>query len=74
MAGEALNEILYEFVPQGRFVRVIAVDPVSRVEVTVVGDRAASRETLKRIAANKLKYVLNKDAKTATPRREDNLY
>ena len=74
MANEALDEVLFEFVPQGRFVKVVAVDPVSRVEVTVVGDRMAGRETLKRIAINKLKYVIGKGAAKPDGRRDDNLY
>ena len=75
MAQNTLDEVLFEFVPQGRFVKVVAVDPVSRVEVTVVGDRMARPETLKRIATNKLKYVLGKAAEKAGDRQgDDNLY
>jgi len=70
-----LDEVLFEFVPQGRFVKVVAIDPVSRVEVTVVGDRMAGTETLKRIAINKLRYVLGKAAQKASDhKRDDNLY
>jgi hypothetical protein len=75
MAQETLNEVLFEFVPQGRFVKVIALDPISKVEVTVVGDRMARAETLQRIAVNKLRYVLTKRAEAArNQRRDDNLY
>ena len=75
MAQEELGEVLLEFVPQGRFVKVIAIDPVSRVEVSVVGDRMSGPETLKRVAVNKLKYVLGKrDEAARNPRRDDNLY
>ena len=44
MAGDEvqLEEVLFEFIPNGRFVKVIAVDPISRVEIAMVGDRAAS--------------------------------
>jgi hypothetical protein len=38
MARDALHEVLFEFVPHGRFVKVVAIDPISGVEVTVVGD------------------------------------
>ena len=61
MANETLSEVLFEFIQQGRYVKVVAMDPVSRVEVTVVGDRAATKDTLKRIAINKLRYVLNRN-------------
>jgi len=75
MAREALNEVLFEFVPQGRFVKVVAIDPISGVEVTVVGDRMAGPETLKRVAINKLKYVLRKGSgETRRAPRDDNLY
>jgi len=75
MAQDTLNEVLLEFVPQGRFVKVIAIDPVSKVEVSVVGDRMSTPETLKRIAVNKLRYVIGKQAESARNRtRDDNLY
>jgi hypothetical protein len=75
VAQETLNEVLFEFVPQGRFVKVTALDPVTKVEVTVVGDRMASAETLQRIAINKLRYVLTKRADEARNQRgDDNLY
>lgn len=75
MGQQGLDEVLLEFVPQGRFVKVIAIDPVSKTEVSVVGDRMASPETLKRIAVNKLKYVLGRQAERARNQgRDDNLY
>ncbi|MAF47887.1 MAG: hypothetical protein QGH73_05930 [Rhodospirillales bacterium] len=62
MAGDEvqLEEVLFEFIPNGRFVKVIAVDPISRVEIAMVGDRAASIDTLERLAIQKLKYVIAK--------------
>jgi len=75
MAQETLSEVLFEFVPQGRFVKVTALDPVTKTEVSVVGDRGSSPETLKRVAVNKLRFVLNRAAGQAPARRqEDNLY
>ncbi len=55
-----LNEVLIEFRPQGKYVRVAAIDPVSGTEVTMVGDAHQSEEALKRIAARKLLYVMEK--------------
>ena len=55
-----LREVLFEFIPAGRYIRVIAVDPDSRVEVTVVGDRKASQKELQRIAIQKLRYVIGR--------------
>lgn len=62
MAGDEvqLKEVLFEFIPNGRFVKVIAVDPISRVEIAMVGDRMASVDTLERLAIQKLKYVIAK--------------
>ena len=75
MAQDTLGEVLFEFVPQGRFVKVTALDPVTKVEVTVVGDRLARADMLQRVAINKLRYVLTKRAEEArNQRRDDNLY
>lgn len=63
---EVLLELHYT---GGRAVRVIAIDPDTGTEVTMVGDAARSEEELKRLAANKLAYVLNKKRKS-----ENDLY
>jgi len=54
------REILYEFSRIGSYLKVTAMDPDSLVEVSVSGPANGSREVLRRIAANKLIYVLNK--------------
>jgi hypothetical protein len=41
-------------------VQVSAIDPVTRTEVSIVGDRSRSEAALARIAVRKLKYVLAK--------------
>ena len=75
MAQETLGEVLFEFVQKGRFVRVTAMDPVSKAEAVVVGDAASSPEILKRVALNKLRFVMNRgQGQVSAPRREDNLY
>jgi hypothetical protein len=51
---------LIEFVSRGRFVKVIAIDPVSLIEVCIVGDARESQSRLENIAARKLRYVLLK--------------
>ncbi len=62
MAGDEvqLEEVLFEFIPNGRFVKVIAVDPVTRIEISLVGDRRASKQMLERTAIRKLEYVIAK--------------
>ena len=55
-------EILFEFHPSGgRAIRVVAIDPASGTEVVMVGDNRFSEDVLKRNAARKLMYVLNKN-------------
>jgi hypothetical protein len=59
-SGEVLLELHYT---SGRSVRVVAIDPVSGTEVTMVGDKAQGEATMKRLAAKKLAYVLEKKRK-----------
>jgi len=58
------SEVLIEIRREGRFVRVIAIDPVTRTEVTMMGAPGYDIDTLKRLAAHKLGYVLAKRNKT----------
>ncbi len=62
MAGGevSLGEVLFEFIVQGNYVKVIAVDPVTRIEISLVGDRRASKQMLERTAIRKLEYVIAK--------------
>lgn len=54
-------EVLFEMRRAGKYgVRVAAIDPRTRTEITMIGDIRHGDETLKRMAARKLLYVLNK--------------
>ncbi|MBT3552765.1 MAG: hypothetical protein HOO19_18780 [Rhodospirillaceae bacterium] len=64
-----LGEVLFEFIPNGRFIKVIAIDPITMEEIAMVGDRRASVDTLERLAINKLRYVIAK--KRGTTRQMD---
>ena len=55
--------IIIEFIKVGAYVKVSAVDPISLVEVSIVGDPSASRNTLEQNAIKKLKFVLSKKQK-----------
>ena len=55
--------IIIEFIQVGAYVKVSAVDPVSLVEVSIVGDPSVSRNTLEQNAIKKLKFVLSKKHK-----------
>lgn len=54
------SEYIIEFIPQGRFMRVTAIDPVTGTEVVLVGDARETQEALKRAAVNKLEYIMKK--------------
>ena len=60
-----LNEaqVIFEFVRVGSYVKVVAVDPVTGTEATIVGNPMSGEAMLKRTAVQKLKYVMDK----ATP-------
>lgn len=54
------REVYFEMRRVGNYVRVVAVDAPTGVEVTVVGDAKAGAEQLKKTALRKLDYVLAK--------------
>jgi hypothetical protein len=53
------------FYTSSRSVKVIAIDPITGTEVVMVGDKNQGESVLKRLAARKLHYVLNKNKETA---------
>ena len=57
------KRVIIEFVKVGAYVKVSAIDPTTRVEVSIVGDPSVSQALLERTAVQKLKYVLNKREK-----------
>ncbi len=59
MSGDG-NEVLIEILQVGNAVKVIAVDPNTGLEVSIVGAPSMSEEMLKRNAVKKLQYVLEK--------------
>jgi Domain of unknown function (DUF6898) len=63
MAAE--REVLFEFRRVGAAVKVTAVDAATGTEVSLVGDPAAGEAALKRLAKQKLDYVMAKQAKDA---------
>ena len=64
-----LREVLFEFRRVGRYVKVSAIDPVTAIEVSMVGDPQRGEATLKRAATRKLKYVIMKKLGEEPPRR-----
>ena len=63
--NKTLGEVLFQFIPQGNYVKVIAVDPHTNTEVVMVGDRRSGKQTLERTAIQKLQYVINKNQKNS---------
>ena len=54
------KRVIIEFVKVGAYVKVSAIDPTTKVEVSIVGDPSMSQATLEQTAVQKLKYVLRK--------------
>lgn len=57
-----MSEILFEYVRQGQYVKVTAIEPETRTEVSVVVAANLSREQMQIQALNRLNYVLRKKA------------
>ena len=55
-----LREVLFEFRRVGNSLRVCAIDPDTRTEVIMIGDPKQSAGVLKRLATQKLMYVMRK--------------
>ena len=67
------NEVLIELIyTSSRSVKVIAIDPITGTEVVMVGDKNQGEGVLKRLAARKLHYVLNKNKESA--KKDENIY
>ncbi len=64
------SEVLIEFQRLGNAVKVTAVDPVTLIEVSIMGPPACGQETLARGAVRKLEYVLAKRAGRVNSHRE----
>ena len=56
----SLGTVYFEFLRMGNVVKVSAIDPKTGTEVCIVGNPKAGQETLKRVAARKLEYVMKK--------------
>lgn len=54
------REYLLEFQQVGKYVKVSAIDPVTNIEVSIVGAASATEAELKRVAVRKLEYVIRK--------------
>ena len=64
-----LSEVFVEFQQNGSYTKAIAIDPVSMVEVSIVGATASPRHILQQAAVRKLEYVLKNKRGSAAPGR-----
>ena len=55
-----MAEVLFEYVRNGNFVKVTAVEPETKVEASVVVPAGLSQEQMQIHALQKLRYVLKK--------------
>ncbi len=55
-----MSEILFEYVRNGNFVKVTALESATKVEASVVVPAGLSEDQMKLQALNKLRYVLSK--------------
>ncbi len=65
-----LPEVLFEFRRVGKGVRVVAIDPITGTEVTMVAPHEADKEDVKLVAARKLAYVMAKKQAPQEPPEE----
>ena len=59
-----LPEVLIEYRRVGKMLRVIAIDPNTRIEVIMIAPLDATKNEIKRNAARKLAYVIAKKKQT----------
>ncbi len=69
MAKNTEERVIIEYIPVGKYVKVSAIDPKTRIEVSIVGDPKQGEAVLKRTAVRKLHYVLQKKAQNIELRR-----
>ena len=55
-----IGEVLFEFWPSGRYVKVSAMHSATLTEISIVGDPKRGQAELEEIALQKLRYVLGR--------------
>ena len=56
------DRVYFEFLPNGAYVKVSAVDEKTGIEVSIVGDARATQSELQRLALRKLEKVMAEQA------------
>lgn len=55
-----MEEVLFEYIQQGSYVKVTAVEPKTLIEASVVVPASLSQEQMQLQALRRLKYVMDK--------------
>ena len=58
--GQQKQDVIFEFIQIGNCIKVVAIDTMTGLEVTIMGPKTASQTYLERTALAKLRYALNK--------------
>ncbi len=67
------KEILFEYNPQGQYLGVCAIDPETRMEATIIAPQTIELHFAKRMAARKLRMVVDKKlGKKPKPTKKNN--
>lgn len=61
-SGDEPRDVYFEFTAIGTAVKVVAIDALTGVEVSVMGPTSAAQADLERLALQKLKARLVRDA------------
>ena len=61
-AAEGPREVYFEFIAIGSVVKVMAIDAVTGIEVSVMGPASAAQVDLEQLALGKLKARLAREA------------
>lgn len=59
-SGQQKRDVIFEFIQLGNCIKVVAIDTMTGLEVTIMGPKTASQTYLERTALAKLRYALNK--------------
>lgn len=63
MPHETAGEVLFEITRLGPYMKVVAIDPVTGIEVAVQGPKTAMQQDLKMLAVRKLKLAIERQKK-----------
>lgn len=61
MPRDDAREVLFEITRIGAYMKVVAIDPVTGIEVTVQGPKTALQKDLQQLATKKLKLAIERE-------------